>query len=50
MGIVFVLHERGILAEKPRVQGEAATPVSVFHRSERNKAAICYLYTRNQHK
>ena len=40
--IVFVLLERRILDGKPGVQGEATSPVSVFHRAERNKAAICY--------
>ena len=44
IGIVFVLLGRRISDEKPGVQGEATSAVSVFHRAERNKAAIFYEY------
>ena len=44
IGIVFVLLGRRILDGKPVVEGEASSPVSVFHRAERNKAAIFHLH------
>ena len=42
--IVFALLGRRILDGKSGVQGEISSPVSIFHRSERNKAAVFYLY------
>ena len=47
IGNVLALLGRRIVDGKPGVQGEASSPVSVFHRAERNKAAIFYLYATN---
>ena len=44
IGIVFVLLGSRILDGKRGVQGETTSSVSVFHRAERNKAAIFYEY------
>ena len=42
--MVLALLGRRILDGKSGVQGEISSPVSIFHRSERNKAAVFYLY------
>ena len=45
--VVFVLFGKRILDGKPGVQGEAASPLLAFHRAERNKTVIFYLYATN---
>ena len=47
LGMCFVLLERRILDGKPGVQGEASSPLSVFHRAKginTSKDDIFYIY------
>ena len=45
-----LLGRRTFLGGKPGVQGEASSPVSVFRRADRNKAAIFHRYATNPSK